>query len=156
LNWKDRLNYETQWLSREQLVDSSYDAVRKLTLLKKQYGILPKSIANSIVRLIDYTRELLKDIEGYQGMPEGREKNVMADGLKQKVLEYNRRQFKTIRSQQRPIDLGFSRQQWFDTEEAFGKVLRGGPSLFVASAAPERAAGPMPCASTDVVRIQGN
>jgi len=156
LNWKDRLNYETQWLSREQLVDSSYDAVRKLTLLKKQYGILPNSIAHSIVRLIDYTRELLKDIEGYQGMPEGREKNVMADGLKQKVLEYNRRQFKTIRSQQRPIDLGFSRQQWFDTEEAFGKVLRGGPSLFVASAAPERAAGPMPCASTDVVRIQGN
>ena len=39
-----------------------------------------------------------------------------------------------IRSQQRPLDLGFSRQQWFDTEEAFASVVPGTPGAGVAPA----------------------
>jgi clorobiocin biosynthesis protein CloN6 len=128
MNWKDRLNYETQWLSREELVNSSYEAVRALTLLKKQYGVLPKSIADSIVVLIDETRDLLGEITAYQVMPDGPEKQAAHAILRKKILEYNRRQLKAVRSQQRPFDLGFAKQQWFDTEEAFSRVLA--PTVF--------------------------
>jgi len=128
LNWKDRLNYETKWLSREELVNISYEAVRALTLLKKQYGVLPKSFADSIVALIDDTGELLSEISAYQAMPDGLEKQASQTVIRKKVLEYNRQQLKTVRSQQRPVDLGFAEQQWFDTEEAFARVLRPAPT----------------------------
>ncbi len=124
MNWKDRLNYETQWLSREELVNSSYEAVRALTLLKKQYGALARSFADSVVELIDDTRELLRQISAFQSMPDGPEKRTAQTLIRKKILEYNRNQFKTVRSQQRPVDLGFAKQQWFDTEEAFSRISR--------------------------------
>jgi clorobiocin biosynthesis protein CloN6 len=122
MNWRDRLNYETKWLTRQQLVDTSYEAVRALALLKKKYGVLPSAIANSIVKLIDSTRELLREIDAYQSMPPSAERQARETQLKQRILEYNRDQFKMVRSQQRPVDFGFSQQQWFDTEEAFERV----------------------------------
>jgi clorobiocin biosynthesis protein CloN6 len=125
MNWRDRLNYETKWLTRQQLVDTSYEAVRALALLKKKYGILPSAIANSIVKLIDSTRELLREIDAYQSMPPSAERQARETQLKRRILEYNRDQFKMVRSQQRPVDFGFSQQQWFDTEEAFERVKSG-------------------------------
>ena len=133
MNWKHRLNYATKWLSRDELVNASYEAVRELTLLKKKYGLLPNAIANVITNLIDSTRALLKDIDAYQEMPAGKQKEAVEARLRRRILEYNRNQFKMVRSQQRPIDLGFAKQQWFDTEEAFGKVMRGEPCRVVMS-----------------------
>jgi clorobiocin biosynthesis protein CloN6 len=124
LNWKDRLNYETEWLTRDELLDASYDAVRTLTLMKHEYGLLPRSFAEAIVDLIDRTRELLRDIDAFQALLPGSQKELEAPALRKRVLEYNQNQLKTVRSQQRPVDLGFTRQQWFDTPEAFEKVMR--------------------------------
>jgi clorobiocin biosynthesis protein CloN6 len=129
MNWRDRLNYETKWLSRQQLVDTSYEAVRTLALLKKKYGVLPSAIANSIVKLIDSTRELLREIDTYQLMPPSVERQTRETQLKQRIIEYNRDQFKMVRSQQRPVDFGFSQQQWSDTEEAFARVKTDARSI---------------------------
>jgi clorobiocin biosynthesis protein CloN6 len=125
MNWKDRLNYETIWLSKEELVNTSYEAVRALTLLKRKYGRLPEGIANGIVNLIDKTRALLAEIDAYQDMPDGEAKEEVGRGIRQKISEYNSGQFKRVRSQQRPVDLGFAKMQWFDTDEAFEEVLEG-------------------------------
>ena len=125
MNWRDRLNYETQWLSRDELVDVSYESVRALTDLKEKYGMMPGGIADRIRQLIDSTRVFLGEIDAYQKMAEGPEKERTGIEVRRKIAEYNRGQFKTIRSQQRPIDLGFSRQQWFDTREAFESVMSG-------------------------------
>jgi clorobiocin biosynthesis protein CloN6 len=123
MNWRDRLNYETQWLSRDELVDVSYESVRALTDLKEKYGMMPGGIADRIRQLIDSTRIFLGEIDAYQKMSDGPEKERVGIDVRRKIAEYNRGQFKTIRSQQRPIDLGFSRQQWFDTKEAFDAVM---------------------------------
>ncbi|MBL7047351.1 MAG: cobalamin-dependent protein [Candidatus Marinimicrobia bacterium] len=123
MNWKHRLNYETKWLSREELVDISYESVRALTLLKHKYKMLPEGIANSIVALIDSTRVLLKEIDAYQEMSDEKLQEEAGFDLKKRILEYNKKQFNMVRSQQRPVDLGFAKQQWFDTDEAFEKVL---------------------------------
>ena len=141
MNWRDRLNYETKWLSRGELVDISYEAVRALTGLKEKYGVMPGGFADAIRKLIDSTRSFIKEIDAYQQMPEGAEKLKASVQVKKKILEYNRNQFRTIRSQQRPIDLGFSRQQWFDTQEAFDRVMppRVSPAVAPGRAAVERA-----------------
>ena len=123
MNWKHRLNYETEWLSRDELVNISYDAVRALALLKNKYGKLPAGVTKGIVSLIDETRALLEEIDAYQEMPNGEKKEEVGREIKRKISVYNNSQFKRVRSQQRPVDLGFAKMQWFDTDEAFERVM---------------------------------
>lgn len=126
LNWRDRLNYETRWLSRQELVDVSYEAVRRLTLAKEKYGKLPSAFATAIRDLIDETRVLLAEIDAFQALPAGPEQDSAAPPLRRKIRDYNRRQLAAVRSQQRPVDFGFARRQWFDTDEAIDEVLAEG------------------------------
>lgn len=119
MNWKDRLNYETKWMSRDELVEITYEAVRRLTQLKAQYRILPKGICEGIVELIDRTKDIIVMIDNYQNMPETPDKEKKHIELKKIILEYNKEQLSRVRSQQRPLDLGFAQLQWFDTEAAF-------------------------------------
>jgi B12-binding domain/radical SAM domain protein len=44
-NWRDSLNYETRWMSRQQIQDSAYEAILRLNELKANYGIIPKEMA---------------------------------------------------------------------------------------------------------------
>lgn len=123
MSWKDRLNYETEGLNREELVAISYEAVRKLTVLKNRYGMLPSGISESIVDLIDRTVTILSEIDVYQKTPGHQKTKEMARFFAEKISHYNREIFRSVRSQQRPVDFGFARAQWFDTDEAFKQVF---------------------------------
>ena len=103
-----------------------------MTLLKNKYGLLPDGITKGVINLIDSTRTLLQEIDAYQEMPENESKEVVGRDLRKQILEYNRKQFKMVRSQQRPVDLGFAQQQWFDTDELFERIMRcEGAALYV-------------------------
>jgi hypothetical protein len=39
------MNYETDWLTRQQIVDTSYEAILRLNQLKVKYGIIPEKLA---------------------------------------------------------------------------------------------------------------
>lgn len=119
MNWKNRLNYETNCLSRDELVAVTYKIVRKFTILKAEYGILPRGISSVIIRLIDETVELLNRIDSYEQMDTSPEKEETGIALRKEIFAYNQRAFGNIKSQQRPMDFGFTNRQWFDTEEAF-------------------------------------
>ena len=77
LNWKDRLNYKTKWMTREELVDVSYESVRRLTILKNKYGMMPDGITQSICKLIGSTRSLLQKIDACQALPHSEMKMIM-------------------------------------------------------------------------------
>jgi clorobiocin biosynthesis protein CloN6 len=126
MNWKNRLNYETQWMTRDELVDVSYKSVAKLTQLKNKYGQMPTGMTNSIVTLLDQTYAMMKEIDAYQAMPPGPEADAIGADLRRRIFEYNQKQFKMVRSQQRPVDFGFAKQQWFDTDEAFERIMTHG------------------------------
>jgi clorobiocin biosynthesis protein CloN6 len=49
----NRTNYQTRWLSRRDLVVVAYRAVRRLVELKGELGLLPGSVAQSVVDKID-------------------------------------------------------------------------------------------------------
>jgi clorobiocin biosynthesis protein CloN6 len=49
----NRTNYQTKWLSRSDLVFVAYRAVRRLVVLKGELGLLPGSVAQSVVDKID-------------------------------------------------------------------------------------------------------
>jgi len=42
-SWKYVLNYETKWMSRDQIVEATYEAGRQLNLMKGEYGVLDQN-----------------------------------------------------------------------------------------------------------------
>lgn len=61
--WHRRLNYETEWLSRRELQNVSYDAIGELVAMKGSIGLIPPSMVNAIRNTIKETQALLVDME---------------------------------------------------------------------------------------------
>ncbi len=44
-SWRYTLNYETEWMTRHQIMDTTYEAVLRLNRLKARYGIISQEVA---------------------------------------------------------------------------------------------------------------
>jgi B12-binding domain/radical SAM domain protein len=62
-SWKYVLNYETRWMTRDQLVDATYAAGRRLNRIKADYGLVPAAQANATEVRIDRAVELSAEID---------------------------------------------------------------------------------------------
>ena len=62
-SWKYHLNYETEWMSRQQLVTSAYRAELALNSLKARYGIISKGMAEETAQRLYTAREMLDRID---------------------------------------------------------------------------------------------
>ncbi len=61
--WYQRLNYETEWLSRREIQDVTYEAIARLVAIKGELGLLPSSWCRAILETIDETRLLLSEMD---------------------------------------------------------------------------------------------
>jgi len=57
-SWQYSLNYETKWLSRDQLVDVSYEAIRQLNRLRVKYQAVTQRLAEITERRLDAAQEM--------------------------------------------------------------------------------------------------
>ena len=62
-SWKETLNYETRWMSRQQIVDTTYAAVARLTRIKEQYHQITPELAAAQIERIDQAIDMEKDID---------------------------------------------------------------------------------------------
>ena len=62
-SWKYSLNYETKWMNRQQVVDTSYEAILRLNGLKAKYGIIPPKMAETGEQRIKAAWEMAKRID---------------------------------------------------------------------------------------------
>jgi B12-binding domain/radical SAM domain protein len=62
-SWKFSLNYETQWLSRDEITDVTYEAIARLTALKARYGQITQKAADAQLERIRKARSLEAKIE---------------------------------------------------------------------------------------------
>lgn len=62
-SWKYSLNYETQWMTRQQIVDTAYEAILRLNRLKAKYGIIPKPMAEAGEQRIKAAWEMVHHID---------------------------------------------------------------------------------------------
>lgn len=123
--WRTRLNYCTDSLDREALVRVSYAAVQRLTEIKVERGLLPEAIGEGIVDRLEETGSLLDRIEEALALAPGTERDGAWRSCRGAIRAYNDRHVHVVRSQQRPVDLGFAGQQWFDTDGEIDEVLDG-------------------------------
>ncbi|MFQ6118122.1 MAG: TIGR04190 family B12-binding domain/radical SAM domain protein, partial [Candidatus Bipolaricaulia bacterium] len=63
--WRYMLNYETEWMSREELVRATYDAGERLNRLKLEYGRIDRRRGEAVAARIERARELQRRLDGY-------------------------------------------------------------------------------------------
>ena len=62
-SWRSSLNYETDWLSRDEITEVTYEAIARLTQLKAKYGQMPRHEADRQLERIAKARVLEKRID---------------------------------------------------------------------------------------------
>ena len=106
--WHRRLNYETEWLSRRDLQEVSYEAIARLVSIKGELGVLPASISLAILATIVETKRLLSEIERALGL----DGSVPAD-LRDQIRSYNGKILAYSSDQIVPAHRPFG-GRWFD------------------------------------------
>lgn len=62
-SWKYVLNYETEWMTRHEIADSTYEAGRQLNLMKGEFGVLKPDQVQCTDERINYAIQLMKEID---------------------------------------------------------------------------------------------
>lgn len=62
-SWKYVLNYETQWMNRDQIVAATYEAGRRLNLIKGEYGVIDAAQAQATDARIARAQKLISEID---------------------------------------------------------------------------------------------
>ncbi len=62
-SWKYALNYETDWMTRQQIVDTTYEAMMRLNQLKAKYEVIPQQMADAENQRLGTAWEMLHTID---------------------------------------------------------------------------------------------
>ena len=62
-SWKYVLNYETKWLSRDQIANATYEAGRQFNQMKGEFGVLDMNQVNATDKRINEAVELMSEID---------------------------------------------------------------------------------------------
>jgi clorobiocin biosynthesis protein CloN6 len=82
----NRINYETRWLSRSDLVYVGYKAVRGLMEAKVEQGLLPASIVKGYSARIDDALDFIRQVHEVDCIVDGRERKRELDKLGDEIL----------------------------------------------------------------------
>jgi len=88
-SWQYILNYETQWMTRSEIVYSTYEAGLRLNRLKREYDLIDERIADETEHRIQEAVALMHRID--ELVAEGRQHDghVSLDDLKEKMASLN-------------------------------------------------------------------
>ena len=110
----NRLNYETKWLSREQIVKMGYKAIRELFLLKAEYNAVPGTVVSSVVRRLEDAMEFIDVIHRIDNIRDERERNRELRAVEEEIYRRNQEVFfKGVLNQAFPVERKHG-QRWFD------------------------------------------
>lgn len=79
--WKLRLNYETRWMTRNDIVRATYDGTLRLAELKAAHGIMEKEEAEQLKEHILAARDIMARME---------DPAVTGDSLREEIASLNR------------------------------------------------------------------
>jgi B12-binding domain/radical SAM domain protein len=110
-SWKYSLNYETECMTRQEIVDTAYEAIQRLNRLKAKYGIIPLEMAEAGEQRIKVAWEMAHHID--RVLARGNQDELLQ--LKPRVDEINA--FPVVEKQQLELPVGmvklnFLRSLW--------------------------------------------
>ncbi len=73
-SWKYFLNYQTRWMNRDQIVDVTYAAGKRLNQIKYQYALISRENFNAVDLKIEYAQQLIKKIDVIYQISDGKKR----------------------------------------------------------------------------------
>jgi len=84
-SWKYVLNYETKWMSRDEIVASTYEAGLRLNAIKARYGLIDRQRAEAVERRIRKALNLIRQIDDIVSITDRRRRGRLLAALKPQV-----------------------------------------------------------------------
>jgi len=84
-SWKYLLSFETDSMTRAQIVAATYDAGARLAKLKLDYGIIDEAAYRDVVSRIAASRELISEIDAMLALPAGPDREARFAEVKRRV-----------------------------------------------------------------------
>jgi B12-binding domain/radical SAM domain protein len=75
-SWKYILNYETEWMNRDEIVYSTYEAGKRLNYLKAEFGLIDPKTAESVGIRLEGAVQVMKEIDRIMALPEVRQRDI--------------------------------------------------------------------------------
>ena len=88
-SWKYVLNYETQWMNRDQIVDSTYEAGLRLNRLKARYGLIDPAQAERTEARIVRARRLVAQVDDVMSIGDAGRRAKLLRAIKPQVDDAN-------------------------------------------------------------------
>ncbi len=88
-SWKYVLNYETEWMNRDQIVDSTYEAGLRLNRLKAHYGLVDPAQAEQTEIRILKARRLIAQVDDIVSIPDAERRAKLLRAIKPQVDDAN-------------------------------------------------------------------
>ena len=88
-SWKYVLNYETDWMNRDQIVDSTYEAGLRLNRLKAQYGLVDAAQAERTESRILKARRLIAQVDDIVSIQDPERQAKLLRAIKPQVDDAN-------------------------------------------------------------------
>jgi B12-binding domain/radical SAM domain protein len=88
-SWKYVLNYETDWLNRDQIVDSTYEAGLRLNRLKARYGLVDPAQAERTEERILKARNLITQVDDLVSIQDAGRRARLLRAIKPQVDDAN-------------------------------------------------------------------
>jgi len=79
-SWKYYLNYETEWMDRDAIVYSTYEAGKRLNRLKAEFGLISRKTAESIEERVEKAVRVMKEIDRIMALPDPKEREQALRG----------------------------------------------------------------------------
>lgn len=88
-SWKYVLNYETQWMNRDQIVDSTYEAGLRMNRTKTEAGIIDRAVGEATEQRIHKARRLITQIDDIMSIDDAGRRSKLLRALKPQVDSAN-------------------------------------------------------------------
>ena len=80
-SWKYILNYETQWMTREDIVYSTYEAGKRLNRLKAEFGLIDPKTTESVEARIEGSVRMMKEIDRIMALPDAKDREIALESV---------------------------------------------------------------------------
>jgi hypothetical protein len=80
-SWKYILNYETEWMNRDEIVYSTYEAGKRLNRLKAEFGLIDQKTAESVELRLEAAVVMMKEIDRMMTIPNAVEREDALESL---------------------------------------------------------------------------
>jgi B12-binding domain/radical SAM domain protein len=95
-SWKYILNYETEWMDRNEIVASTYESGRRLNRLKAEFGLIDRKTAESVELRIERALHMMKEIDRIMALPDLGERESALESMLSQPLSLETYSMSTV------------------------------------------------------------